>query len=104
MKRHCCHRRRRRCGRVGRPPKPIVITSTFTTQKLVPTPLGNAAPITLDLAEVEALKLIDLEKLSFEEAGAKMGVSRNTVWRLVESAREKIVKAIMENREIQIQK
>ncbi|MEM2105459.1 MAG: DUF134 domain-containing protein [Candidatus Bathyarchaeia archaeon] len=60
--------------------------------------------MTLDLAEVEALKLIDLEKLSFEEAGARMGVSRNTVWRLVESAREKIVKAIIENREIRIQK
>ncbi|MGB9676234.1 MAG: DUF134 domain-containing protein [Candidatus Bathyarchaeales archaeon] len=104
MRRQCCRRRRHRCGRVGRPPKPIIITSTFMTKKLVPTPSGNADPITLDLAEVEALKLIDLEKLSFEEAGAKMGVSRNTVWRLVESAREKIVKAIIENREIQIQK
>lgn len=104
MKRLCCHRRRRRCGKVGRPPKPIIITSKFTTQKLSPTPLGNAVPIILDLAEVEALKLIDLEKLSFEEAGAKMGVSRNTVWRLVEGAREKIVKAIMENRELQIKR
>lgn len=104
MKYQCCHRRRRRCGRVGRPPKPIIVTSKFTTQKLSPTPCGSATPIILDFAEVEALKLIDLEKLSFEEAGAKMGVSRNTVWRLVESAREKIIKAIIESRELQIQK
>jgi predicted DNA-binding protein (UPF0251 family) len=29
-----------------------------------------------------------------------MGVSRNTVWRFIESAREKIAKAIIEGREI----
>jgi predicted DNA-binding protein (UPF0251 family) len=33
-----------------------------------------------------------------------MGVSRNTVWRLAESAREKLVKAIFEGRAIVIQK
>ncbi|MDI6806155.1 MAG: DUF134 domain-containing protein [Candidatus Bathyarchaeia archaeon] len=61
-------------------------------------------PIYLEPAEIEALKLIDLEKLCFEEAGARMGVSRNTVWRLVESAREKLIKAIFEGREVIVQK
>jgi predicted DNA-binding protein (UPF0251 family) len=60
--------------------------------------------IYLEPAEVEALRLIDLEKLCFEEAGARMGVSRNTVWRLAESAREKLAKAIFEGRTIIIQK
>jgi predicted DNA-binding protein (UPF0251 family) len=98
------HRRRYRHGKAGRPPKPIIVASKFATQKLNPTPRGNAPPIFLELAEIEALRLIDLEKLSFEEAGTKMGVSRNTVWRLTESAREKLVKAIFEGREIIIQK
>jgi len=46
--------------------------------------------------EVEALRLIDLE------AGKKMRVSRNTVWRLVEAAREKLARAIIEGREATI--
>jgi len=54
--------------------------------------------------ELEALKLIDLENLSFEEAGMRMNTSRNTIWRIVKSAREKIVKALIEGREIIIQK
>jgi len=33
-----------------------------------------------------------------------MSVSRNTVWRLVESGREKLVKAILEGREVVILK
>ncbi|MGC8850289.1 MAG: DUF134 domain-containing protein [Candidatus Bathyarchaeia archaeon] len=33
----------------------------------------------------------------------RMGVSRNTVWRIVEAAREKLVKAIIEGREVIIQ-
>jgi predicted DNA-binding protein (UPF0251 family) len=39
---------------------------------------------------------VELEKLTFEEAAAKMQVSRNTVWRLAEKAREKLVRAIIE--------
>jgi predicted DNA-binding protein (UPF0251 family) len=53
--------------------------------------------------EVEALKLVELEKLSFEEAATKMKVSRNTVWRLAERAREKLARAIIESKEIVIQ-
>jgi hypothetical protein len=97
-------RRRRRHGRVGRPPKPIAITSSPTTEKLEPKPQKSLEPIYLEPAEIEALRLIDLEKLSFEEAGIKMRVSRNTVWRLVESAREKLIRAIFEGRQIIIQK
>ncbi|MGQ9506822.1 MAG: DUF134 domain-containing protein, partial [Candidatus Bathycorpusculaceae bacterium] len=93
-------RRRRRHGRVGRPPKPIAITINPATEKLEPTPKKSLESIYLEPAEIEALRLIDLEKLSFEEAGERMMVSRNTVWRLVESAREKLIRAIFEGREI----
>jgi len=100
----CCWRRRRRCGKVGRLPKPIAIASQPIAEKFNPTPSGGKEPIYLDAVEVEALRLIELEKLSFEEAGVKMGVSRNTVWRIIENAREKLAKAIIEGREIIIQK
>jgi predicted DNA-binding protein (UPF0251 family) len=47
---------------------------------------------------VEALRLVDLEGLSQEEAGEKMGVSRGTVWRLLQSARKKTAQALTEGR------
>jgi predicted DNA-binding protein (UPF0251 family) len=96
--------KRYRHGKVGRSPKPIIIDSFINIEKLKPIPEKNIEAIYMELAEIEALRLIDLEKLSFEEAGIKMGVSRNTVWRLVENAREKLIRAIIEGREIIIQK
>lgn len=97
------HRRRRR-GRRGREPK-LVFTSVNRPpiEKLTPTPKRGGEPIVLDLAELEALKLVDLEGLSLEEAGLKMNVSRSTVWRLVRSAREKLVRAIVEGRDVILQ-
>jgi len=74
------------------------------TEKLEPVPKREIDPIYLELVEIEALRLTDLEKLSFEEAGARMRVTRNTVWRLVESAREKLARAIVEGRRVAIQR
>ncbi|MEM2779574.1 MAG: DUF134 domain-containing protein [Candidatus Bathyarchaeia archaeon] len=71
--------------------------------KFEPTPKRNVEPILLEPAEIEALKLVALEKLTFEEAASRMKISRNTVWRLAEKAREKLIRAIVESREILIQ-
>jgi predicted DNA-binding protein (UPF0251 family) len=97
-------RKRHRHGKIGRPPKPVAITTTNLPEKFEPTPKRDAEPILLEPAEIEALKLVELEKLTFEEAAEKMQVSRNTVWRLAEKAREKLARAIIEGREIRIQK
>jgi len=96
--------RRRRRGASGRQPKPVMIASVPSTEKLEPVPKRSEEPIYLEPAEVEVLRLVDSEKLSFEEAGRRMSVSRNTVWRLAENAREKIISAIFEGREIIIQR
>jgi predicted DNA-binding protein (UPF0251 family) len=56
----------------------------------------------IDVAELEAFRLVDLEGLSQEEAGRKMGVSRGTIWRLVQSARRKTAKALSEGRPLSI--
>lgn len=71
-------------------------------QDFMPTPIMNSEPILLDLAEFEVLRLIELEDLSQEEAGKRMGISRGTVWRLLKSGRKKIVKALVEGRPISI--
>jgi predicted DNA-binding protein (UPF0251 family) len=44
--------------------------------------------------ELEALKLCDLDDLTQEEAGARMGVSRGTVQRTLTSARKKVAMAL----------
>lgn len=69
---------------------------------LTPNPSRNLAPILIDRAELETLRLVDLEGLSQEEAGQKMGVSRGTVWRLLQSARRKTAQALTEGRPLQI--
>lgn len=95
-------RQRFRCGRRGRFPKPVMLGITPFINSLIPNPLQNTEPIFLDLAELEAFRLVDLEGLSQEEAGRKMGVSRGTVWRLVQRARRKTAQALCEGRPIYI--
>jgi predicted DNA-binding protein (UPF0251 family) len=90
--------RRRRRGRRGRFPKPVTLGQVPIVNRFTPSPQGNPEPIYIEPAELEALRLVDLEGLSQEEAGEKMGVSRGTVWRLLQSARKKTAQAITEGR------
>jgi predicted DNA-binding protein (UPF0251 family) len=95
-------RQRYRHGRRGRFPKPITIEKTPSINKFSPSPQANPKPILMEPAEIEALRLVDLEGLSQEDAGERMGVSRGTIWRLVQSARKKTVQALTEGRPLQI--
>jgi predicted DNA-binding protein (UPF0251 family) len=60
------------------------------------------APISLDLDELEAMRLVDLENLTQDEAGNLMNISRGSIWRLLQSGRRKLINAIFESREIRI--
>jgi hypothetical protein len=95
--------RRHRHGKIGRQPKPVTVTECSPVKRLLPIPQKSKEIVYLDSAELEALRLVDLQKLSFEEAGREMNVSRNTVWRLTQNAREKIIHAIMEGKQIFIE-
>jgi predicted DNA-binding protein (UPF0251 family) len=91
-------RRRCRRGRRGRFPKPVIIPNLSKVEQFIPKPSTTANPINIEPAEVEALRLVDLEGLSQEKAGAKMGVSRGTIWRLLQSARRKVAQALAEGK------
>ena len=95
------HGRRRR-GRYGRRPTPVKIGYATRTTAFRPEPMGHGEPVQLEPAEVEVLRLTDLEDLSQEEAGERMGVSRGTVWRLQKRARAKIALALTEGRRIEL--
>jgi uncharacterized protein len=91
---------RHRRGCRGRFPKPITIQRPLEISQFSPTPQTNSTPVIIEQAEIEALRLVDLEGLSQEEAGARMGVSRGTVWRLLQSARKKVAQALTEGRSL----
>jgi predicted DNA-binding protein (UPF0251 family) len=57
--------------------------------------MSQLATIRLELDELEALRLCDLDRLDQEEAGAKMRVSRGTVQRLLKSGRAKVLQALV---------
>ena len=59
-----------------------------------PHPDSNSEPVILEPDELETLRLVDLEGLSQEEAGEKMGISRGTKWRLLQSTRRKTTLAL----------
>jgi len=59
-------------------------------------------PIYLYLDELEAIRLVDGENMTQDEAGALMGISRGSIWRLLQSGRKKLITAIFEKRRIYI--
>lgn len=94
------HRRRR-----GRPPKPRRIESPPPRIVFNPSPPGAPVagePVYLGHDEYEALRLTYYLGLTQEEAAARMGVSRGTLWRILYNARRKLVQAIVEARPIVI--
>jgi len=59
-------------------------------------PMTEIERILLYRDELEALKLCDMDGLTQEEAGERMGVSRGTVQRILSSARKKVATALAE--------
>jgi len=95
-------RGRRRRGPKGRKPKPTRLQKPPSVNGFVPFPQRNPIPVYLDAAELEALRLVDLQGLTQDEAGTKMRVSRGTIWRLLQRARKKVAQALTEGRQILI--
>ncbi len=62
--------------------------------------MSDVQQIPLLREELEALKLCDLDDLTQAEAGAKMGVSRATIQRILTVARKKVAKALSKGQAI----
>jgi predicted DNA-binding protein (UPF0251 family) len=60
-------------------------------------PMSQLAEVRLGLDELEAMRLCDLDALDQATAGARMGVSRGTVQRLVQSGRTKVLTALLDS-------
>jgi uncharacterized protein len=60
--------------------------------------------VELSLSEFEAIRLVDLNKISQDKAGIQMKVSQSTLSRILESGRKKIADALVNGKAIQISK
>lgn len=94
---------RHRCRR-GRPLKPKVVSKvpevTFFKPRGIM--LRDLEIEVLTVEELEAFRLVDHEGLEQEEAAKRMKISRKTLWRLLESARKKVAKALIDGKAIEI--
>ncbi|MFA5074162.1 MAG: DUF134 domain-containing protein [Nitrospirota bacterium] len=71
--------------------------------KLTGIPMTEVERIILSRDELEALKLCDLDDLTQEEAGVRMGISRGTVQRILADARKKVARALTQGQAIVFQ-
>ncbi|NLE22550.1 MAG: DUF134 domain-containing protein [Actinobacteria bacterium] len=58
--------------------------------------------LSLAVDELEAIRLVDLEGLSHEQAAAAMGISRQTVGRVLERGRATVAEALVDGKAILI--
>ncbi len=82
--------------------KPRFCECRFRGKAFKPTgiPLAKLETIPFSPDELEALKLCDLDDLTQEQAGARMGISRGTVQRILAGARKKVAAALSRGRAI----
>ena len=66
-------------------------------------PMLDLEEVQLTIDEREALRLADLDDLSHEEAGRRMGVSRATFGRIVQRARKVLADALINGKAIRIE-
>lgn len=88
--------RRKKCRFVGAAPAVVF----FKPQGI---PLGQLRGVSLDVEGLEALRLVDAEGLSQEEAAARMRVSRPTLCRILGVARSAVARALSNGWAIRIE-
>jgi len=65
-------------------------------------PLRDLTEITIELDELEAIRLADLEGLYQSKAAEQMKISRQTFGRIISSAHQKIAEALINGKAIKI--
>lgn len=88
--------RPRQCRRVGQLPQ-----ATYYKPRGVP--LRGLEQVGLEVDELEALRLADLEGLYQEAAAERMNVSRQTFGRILEAAHRKVADALVNGKALSIE-
>lgn len=88
--------RPKRCRRIVSVPG----TSYFKPRGI---PLSALEEVVLSFDEFEAVRLADFEGLYQDQAAEKMGISRQTFGRIIESAHHKVAEAIVRGKALKIE-
>jgi len=84
--------RRKKCRRVGFiPPNQLFYPQNRSEEQ-----------VTLQIEELEAIRLSDLEQMEQNEAAEMMNISRGTFQRIIKSARQKVADALVNGKVIHI--
>ena len=76
-----------------------VATAYFKPQGI---PMRDLEEIELELDEIEAIRLADLEELYQADAAARMGVSRQTFGNIIARAHKKVAEALLGGKALRI--
>ena len=89
---------------MSRPPKcrRVAFLPEVTYFKPAGIPLRVLEEVLVSVDEAEAIRLKDLEGLEQEQCAERMGISRPTFQRVLESARQKIADAVLHGKAIRI--
>ncbi len=89
-----------------RPPKwrKISFLPNLTYFKPAGVPLKKLEEVCIEVEELEAVRLKDLEGLDQENCANQMGISRATFHRIINAARAKIASALVEGKAIRLSK
>jgi predicted DNA-binding protein (UPF0251 family) len=90
---------------LARPLKPKLVGEAPRTDYFKPRgiPLAQLEEVTLNVEELEALRLVDLEGMYQEDAAKEMGVSRQTIQRMITEARAKVIEALVTGKALRIE-
>jgi predicted DNA-binding protein (UPF0251 family) len=90
---------------LARPVKPKLVGEAPRTDYFKPRgiPLTQLEEVNLSIEELEALRLVDLEGMYQEDAAREMGVSRQTVQRMITEARAKVIEALVAGKALRIE-
>jgi predicted DNA-binding protein (UPF0251 family)/DNA-directed RNA polymerase subunit RPC12/RpoP len=90
---------------MGRPHKErrIQHLPPITMYKPAAVPLDDLDEVVISFEEMEAIRLVDAERLDMGEAAENMDVSRPTLHRIVSTARQKVATALWQGRALRIE-
>lgn len=90
---------------MARPVKPKLVGEAPRADYFKPRgiPLAQLQEVILNVEELEALRLVDLEGMYQEDAAKEMGVSRQTIQRMITEARAKVIEALVTGKALRIE-
>jgi predicted DNA-binding protein (UPF0251 family) len=90
---------------MGRPHKERRIQQLPPVTKYKPAgvPVGKLDEVEVSFEEMEAIRLVDAEQFAMDEAADNMAVSRPTLFRIVNGARQKIATALWQGKALRIE-